>query len=313
MAISAVPVGRVLITGASGYLGRPLLDRLGAERTIGLFCKTPVKGGVRFDAISQTLEDVVDDWSAITHGIILHADSNPNSVAENVARADTLNIASCIRVVDSLRRHAIIPVFASSEAVFGQNAAEPYREDVRPEPCFAYGRQKLAVEDHIAASCEKYLIVRIARVYGSDAGDPTGYESWIATARKGGEVVCADDQTFAPACRDDAVEGIARLIERGSYGIYNLPGERPIRRIDLLNMFLEEVAKVRPVQVKVVPRPLAQFPVKEARPNNSVLDGEKIRRDTGLVMTPYRTIFARIAAPLAGDAMAAAPADKPIR
>lgn len=291
--------GRVLITGASGYLGRPLRDRLGVDRTIGLYCNTPVEGGIRFDATEQALDDVIEDWSGITHGVILHADSNPNSVAEDIARADALNVASSIRVADSLQRNGVMPVFASSEAVFGQNAPEAYDEDVRPEPCYAYGRQKLAVEDHIAATCEKYLIVRIARVYGSDASDPTGYESWVEVARNGGEIYCADDQTFAPACRDDAVEGIARLIEHGLSGIYNLPGEHAIRRIDLLNMFLEEAGKVRAMPVQVIPQPLAQFPTKEPRPQNSVLDGTKIQRDTGLQLTPYRTIFSRIAASLA--------------
>jgi len=87
------------------------------------------------------------------------------------------------------------------------------------------------MEDHIAATCETFVIVRLARVHGLDVSDVSGYEGWATAVRNDEEVVCADDQIISPACRDDAVEGLARLVERGLGGIYNLSGERPIRRV----------------------------------------------------------------------------------
>ena len=196
--------GKVLITGASGYLGRPLCARLGADRVVPLYNKAPIDGGYQFDALTMKLEQVIDSADGITHGVILHADSSPNTCSEDEERSNALNIDSAISVVDSLVGLGIKPVFASSEAVFGQDSDGPYVESDIPVPVFAYGRQKVAVEDHIRSRCPDHLIVRIARVIGSDADDRTGFEYWLECIARNKPIFCATDQIMSPACRDDA-------------------------------------------------------------------------------------------------------------
>ena len=293
--------GRILITGASGYIGRALARRLGADRVIPTFNRTPVDGGVRFDAMAQRLEDVMDRPTGATHCVILHADSSPNSVAAVGEAAERLNRDSCIQVVESCRAWGLIPVFASSEAAYGQDMATAYDESVEPIPCYSYGRCKVAVERYIAQAGIPALTVRIARVCGDSANDPTGFEGWIEAVETDGTIRCAADQLFNPVCLGDAVEGLTRLIDGGFDGVYHLPGERQIPRAAYLEMFLAEVARHRPVNVRIERCSLHDFPVKEKRPLNSSLDGRKIWYETGFSPTPHAEICRRVAAVFAGS------------
>jgi dTDP-4-dehydrorhamnose reductase len=286
---------RIIITGASGYLGHPLCKRLSGERIVPLYNNSKMEGGQRFDALTMRLEDVIVSGDRISHGLIYHADSSPNACSEDFEKSNALNIDSCISIVDSFLKLGIKPVFASSEAVFGQDKADPYVEADRPEPIFAYGRQKLAVEDYIQANCEDYLIVRIARVIGSDEKDPTGFEYWLNEMERNGVIRCASDQIMSPVCRDDATEGVARLIELDKSGIYHLPGARPIKRIDLLQLLLDEARGVRDVDVEVEQCSLHDFPVIERRPLNSTMGASKIIGETGIQLTTYEEICRRIA------------------
>lgn len=287
--------GKVLITGASGYLGRPLCARLGADRVVPLYNRVPIHGGYQFDALKMKLEQVIRPLDGITHGVIFHADSNPNACSEDIERSDALNIDSAKSVVDSFVEMGVKPVFASSEAVFGQDGKGPYAEHDIPIPAFAYGRQKVTVEDYIRSCAADHLIVRIARVIGSDDEDLTGFEEWLRKIERGEAIRCAADQIMSPACLNDAVEGVARLIERDCRGTYHLPGQRPIMRIELLQLLIKEVSKLRAVDVAIEKCSLHDFPVLEKRPLNSTMDATKLIAETGIELTPYEVICQRMA------------------
>ena len=100
---------------------------------------------------------------------------------------------------------------------------------------------------------------------------------------------------MSPACQDDAVEGVARLIERDCRGTYHLPGQRPIMRIELLELLIEEVSKLRAVSVEIERCCLHDFPVLERRPLNSTMDSTKLVSETGIELTPYEVICQRMA------------------
>lgn len=290
------------MTGAGGRVGRALVQRLGLERTVALYHRTPASGGILFDALKECLEDVVPNFDDIRACVILHAQSDPEVVASDPEGTDRLNVDSCIRVLESCRNAGVFPVFASSEAVFGQDGDRPWEETDDPVPCYRYGYQKLRVEEYLSASDTKFLILRIGRVMGDCPEEPAGFESWIKSVYNDCPIRCASDQLVSPVCLSDLADGIVRLIDLGASGLYHVAGERMLSRLELLEMFLEEARQYRIVDSVVVPCSLRDFPTSERRPLNSALSARKLWTILGREPISYRDICRRVAGVFVGMA-----------
>ena len=65
--------------------------------------------------------------------------------------ARAVNVDATSRVIDRLVQWGIVPVFTSSDAVFGEGRGS-FGEDDIAEPCVEYGRQKLEIEDLLGFS-----------------------------------------------------------------------------------------------------------------------------------------------------------------
>ena len=286
--------GRILVTGASGYVGRALSARLG--RVLALYNQVPVPGGVRFDALTMRLRDVVREPAGLSHGVILHAMANPDACAAAPELSWAINVDSAIAAIDDLVAWGAKPVFVSSEAVFGGDEARAYGEDDVPAPRFTYGRQKRAVERHLEGLDADHAIVRLARVVGAGAGDTTGFGGWLDAIAAGRPVRCAADQTIAPIAVEDAAEGLAGIVEHDLSGLYHLAGPGPINRLDLLMLLIEAVRAYRPVEVAVERARLRDFAAPEPRPLTSALDIGKLAAATGFSPRDYRSLCCGLAA-----------------
>jgi len=170
-------VTRVLVTGASGFIGQPLVAALAAA---GHAVRAAVRdrraqkfpAGVEA-AMQPDLAGPVD-WSTLVAGMdaVVHLAGNAH-IGPDVAEAtyDRVNH----RAAEELARAAAAAgvrrfVFMSStRAQAGAASTEPLTESATPRPTDAYGRSKLAAEDAVRAAGAPYTILRPALVYGPGA------------------------------------------------------------------------------------------------------------------------------------------------
>src|SRR4030042_6646013 len=185
----------------------------------------------------------------ISQAIILLGDTNPESCAAEIEKSTALNLDSIKSVIDYLKHLQIKPVFASSEFVFDGTRGN-YTEWDPVNPILTYGRQKVDIERYLQNSCDEFIIVRLAKVFGSQRGDRTLFTSWLDAIERCETILCAYDQVFSPIYIDDVVEGIMRLVETNSSGIFHLSGRKPFSRIALLEMLLTEVRRYSALNVK---------------------------------------------------------------
>ncbi|MDB5921829.1 MAG: dTDP-4-dehydrorhamnose reductase [Betaproteobacteria bacterium] len=301
---------RYLIVGASGVLGSRLHAAIG-DHAVVTYCSHAIPGGVRFDAATMRLSDVVlRGREPFSHAFLMQGVTNIDACARDPAGTREVNVKATCRVIDDLVEHGVTPVFASSDAVFGGERGS-WTEDDLPHPILTYGRQKLEVEDYLAAKNSPWLVARLAKVVGTRrSGDIL--EEWMEKLDAGAPIRCATDQVFSPVHVADAVQALMRLAAGAHSGVFNVGGPAAVTRLELLRTLIEEVRKYRAPSSQVITCSLRDFAFAEARPLDTSMSPVKLQAALGAVCRDMKAACEQAAAvryaELSGAQQAAAPA-----
>lgn len=169
--------GRVLVTGASGFVGRALVPALAAAGTaVRAATRDPgavtFPSGVEVVAVGDYRQPV--DWApvlaevdAVVHlaGIAHIGPRIDEAVYDRVIHSATAELAAACGNANVRRL-----IFMSSvRAQSGASADHVLTEDDAPHPSEAYGRAKLMAEAAVRAGDVAWTILRPAMVYGPAA------------------------------------------------------------------------------------------------------------------------------------------------
>jgi len=167
---------RILVTGASGFIGRALVEGLAnAGHNVRAAMRQPADvfpRSVEVVAVSDLTRPV--EWRALLSRMetvvhlagIAHAGSGiAEDTYDRVNRLATAELAVAAKAVGI---HHLVFV-SSIRAQSGPSAAAPVRETDAPQPTEAYGRSKLAAEEAVRTSGVPYTILRPVLVYGRGA------------------------------------------------------------------------------------------------------------------------------------------------
>jgi nucleoside-diphosphate-sugar epimerase len=173
---------KVLVTGASGFIGQALLKRLSEEKglEIGAAVRRPIPGpvaGVKYVQVAELGPNTVWTEAVSKTEVLVHAAARVH-VMDDMA-ADPLTEFRRVNVEGtlSLARQAIVAgvqrfVFISSIKVNGDGTpiGRPYRADDRPAPTDPYGASKLEAEEGLrellSGTRMKLVVIRPSLVYG---------------------------------------------------------------------------------------------------------------------------------------------------
>ena len=280
---------KILILGGSSYAGRHLFARLGPKRAIATYYTTPIENGIYFDSVSMNLSELIDQPNLISCAIILLGDTNPESCVLDIKRSNAINIESIKRIVDYLKKRQIKPIFISSEFVFDGKKGN-YREEDAVNPILVYGKQKVEIEKYLQDTCQDYIIIRLAKVFGSEEADKTIFTSWLESIGKVDSIRCANDQIFSPIYIEDVIESIIRLIENDGNGVFHVSGPKPFVRIELLQMLLGFVRKYSKLNLKIIPCSINDFNLKERRPLNVSMIPDKLVKFTEIKLKDAESV-----------------------
>ncbi len=163
----------VLVTGASGFLGRPLVDRLlGAGYSVRATTHSAALFRNSVDVVvTPNLKNAIE-WKPILSdvNIVIHLAglTYPDSRGVTYEEFDTINRVATENLALAARQARIERfVFISSvRAQTGASAKHMVRETDAACPTDSYGRSKLAAEAALRASGVPFTILRPVAAYG---------------------------------------------------------------------------------------------------------------------------------------------------
>lgn len=212
---------RILVTGASGFLGRHLIPALGRRHEIVATTRAGIsskESGIRW--INADLARMDDDWQFPSHvdAVLYMAQSRRyREFPEGGADMFGVNVHSLWRFVDYARRVGAGQfVFASSANVYGPSPL-PLNEEAAIDPTTFYATSK-RIAEMILESYGAELpttILRLFTLYGPGQEDSL-VADLIDRVKKGRPVTLSGGcgPKFSPLYVTDACEAIKRVIER---------------------------------------------------------------------------------------------------
>lgn len=200
---SELAVKRILITGASGMLGRDVQDVLGARP---------------FTALSRTQLDILDldaVGRAISgHDVVINcaAYTAVDDAETHEADAFAINAEGAQNLALAARAAGATLIHVSTDYVFNGQATTPYDENDERDPLGAYGRTKAAGEELIL---EAYpagsVIVRTAWLYGQHG--PNFVATMLRLAGERDTLTVVDDQRGQPTWSRDLARKLIDIID----------------------------------------------------------------------------------------------------
>jgi nucleoside-diphosphate-sugar epimerase len=276
---------KVLVTGASGFIGRAvcpeLLERghevVALVRRLG----TQPNGTT---AVEGDLTDADSLKSALTQAkpdCVAHLAAEIGS-QRDTSKIEAVNIQGMRRLIDACREAGSPRVVFVSTVVTGDPKGDLLEED-KPLPVETpYGRSKQEGERMLRESGLTHAVIRPGHVYG-----PGGWyaKEIVARLRQPGRfvVVGRGDNWWDMVRVEDVAAAIADAAERAPNGaVYHVADDEPITMYDFVSLTAEALGRGKPRRVPVaVARIVAGAGPVAATVRSARTSNARIKRELG--------------------------------
>jgi dTDP-4-dehydrorhamnose reductase len=279
---------RVLVTGASGQLGKcilalaagyPQLSLHGSDRE-----EMPLDQPEKMQSFLQTFKpDAIINCAAYT-GVDKAEEADEREALYQV------NVAAVRALAVYARDNNCKLIHISTDYVFDGNGTSPYRESDRVSPVNAYGVSKLKGEQYLLSENPDAVIVRTSWVYAREGRN--FLNTMLRLMKEKDSLSVVDDQRGTPTSAMDLAAVLLGMLsaEKWHPGVYHYSNAGETTWFG----FAKEIQQLSGLKCKLEPTTTAQFPTPAKRPAYSVLDKSKISQVFGLMIPDWKESLKKV-------------------
>ncbi|WP_299448912.1 dTDP-4-dehydrorhamnose reductase [uncultured Phascolarctobacterium sp.] len=273
---------KIFVTGVGGQLGYDVMNELAkrGHQCVGsdILPKKEISLPYQYLQLDITNKQAVDKaiidigFDAVVHCAAWTA-VDAAEEAENKAKVFAINADGTKYIAEACKKADCKMIYISTDYVFNGQGIEPWQADCKDyAPLNVYGKSKLQGELAVAENLEKYFIVRIAWVFGTNGNN--FIKTMLNVGKKFDTLRIVNDQIGTPTYTLDLARLLVDMVESDKYGYYHATNEGGyISWYD----FACEIFKQAEYNTKVIPVTTAEYGLSKAkRPFNSRLDKRKL-------------------------------------
>lgn len=296
---------KVFVTGVGGQLGHDVMNELAKRGYAGVGSDiapaySGVQDGTAVCTMPYTPMDITDANQvravllAVKPDVVVHCaawtavdlaeDEDKQEKVRAINAGGTQNIATVCKELDCKM------VYISTDYVFNGQGEAPWDPDCKDyAPLNVYGQTKLEGELAVANTLEKFFIVRIAWVFGTNGKN--FIKTMLTVGQKYDTVRVVCDQIGTPTYTLDLSRLLVDMVETEKYGYYHATNEGGyISWYD----FACEIFRQAGYTTKVNPVTTQEYGLsKAARPFNSRLDKSKLAENGFQPLPTWQDALAR--------------------
>lgn len=259
---------KLLITGASGFLGWNIIQRAKSDWIIfGTFLSHPLNTSdcklIKVDLTNFL--DLKQLFNQTKPNAVIHAAaiSDINFCQENRLVSHRINTDASINIAGLCSDRRIPCLFTSSDLIF-DGINPPYSEDDEPSPVNVYGEQKAKAESGMKARYPETVICRMPLMFGDPGPVAKSFIQPLLKAIKSGiEINLFVDEFRTPVSGKNAAEGLMIALNKLPRVIH-LGGMERISRYEfgnlLVKLFKIKNVKLNPIRQKDLNMPAPRPP-----------------------------------------------------
>ncbi len=274
--MKASPKPRLLLTGASGFLGHNIIQQAQQHyQIIGIAQKHTVNlSGLQLVQMDITdhiaLRNIVREVQA---DAIIHtaAIGDINRCEQFPAETEILNVSTSIYLAKLAAEMQIPYVFTSTDLVFdGEKGG--YHETDAVNPINHYGEQKVKAEEGVRVAYPQAAICRMPLMFGvGGEGSKNFFLPLLQKIRANDEIGLFTDEYRSALGAISAAKGLLKAVSAFN-GTYHLGGPDKTNRYTLGKLMAQAAGVTQP-NIKAILQ--ADVPMPAPRPKDVTLDSSK--------------------------------------
>lgn len=279
---------KVLVTGVAGQLGHDVMNELAkrgydgigtdiADSYSGTQDNTAVVNMPYVQLDITDAESVEKTIKEINPDVVVHCAAwtavDAAEDEENRDKVFAINVEGTRNIARTCKEIDAKMVYTSTDYVFDGQGTEPWKPDCKEyAPLNVYGQSKLDGEIAVSEILDKYFIVRIAWVFGTNGNN--FIKTMLKVGKKFDTLRVVNDQIGTPTYTYDLARLLVDMIETDKYGYYHATNEGGyISWYD----FACEIFRQAGYSTNVIPVTTEEYGISKAkRPFNSRLDKTKL-------------------------------------